>query len=170
MSRDLISLTIPDLSGFAKTLRADLIALPALPGHLTLLGLLARAAGYQNYQELKAKAAAPQPGPDLKRLTKAGRAFDATGRMQAWPAQTAVQHLCLWVFWARLPSRRNLTEAQVNRVLQDGATFGDHVLLRRSLIDARLVSRSQDGVVYRRIEQTPPPEALGLIHAIAQCP
>jgi hypothetical protein len=170
MSRDLISLTIPDLSGFAKTLRADLIALPALPGHLTLLGLLARAAGYQNYQQLKAKAAAPQPGPDLKRLTKAQRAFDAAGRMQAWPAQTAVQHLCLWVFWARLPSRRDMTEGDVNRVLQDGATFGDHVLLRRSLIDARLVSRSQDGAVYRRIEQTPPPEALGLIHAVAQLP
>ena len=170
MSRDVISLNIPDLSGFAKTLRADLLALPELPGHLTLLGLLAHAAGYQNYQMLRAKAPAALPGPDVKRLTKAKRAFDTAGRMQAWPSQTAVQHLCLWAFWTRLPSRRNLTEADVNRVLQAGSTFGDHVLLRRSLIDARLMSRAQDGSVYRRIEQTPPPEALGLIHAIVQRP
>lgn len=170
MSRVLISLNIPDLSTFAKTLRSDLSGLPGLPGHLTLLGLLARAAGYKNFQALKSVAPTPLPAPDLKRLTKAHRAFDAQRRMQAWPAQTAVQHLCLWVFWARLPSRRDLTEPQVNRVLQDGSTFGDHVLLRRSLIDAGLISRAQDGSVYRRIEKTPPPEALGLIHAMAQRP
>ena len=170
MPRDLISITIPDLSAFAKALRSDLSALAELPSHLSFLGLLARAAGYKNYQDLKSKAPAPLPGPDLKRLTKAQRAFDAMGRMQAWPAQTAVQHLCLWAFWTKLPSRRDLTEAQVNRVLQDGSTFGDHVLLRRSLIDAGLISRAQDGSVYRRIEQTPPPEALGLIHAVVQRP
>ena len=169
MSRDLISLSIPDLSGFAKILRADLAELQEIPGHLTLLGLIARAAGYRNYQELKARSA-PVPAPDLKRLQKALRCFDATGRMQQWPAQTATQGLCLWVFWANLPSRRDLTEGQVNAVLQKGSSFGDHVLLRRSLIDHGLVSRLQDGSVYRRIEQVPPPAALGLIHAIAQRP
>ena len=90
--------------------------------------------------------------------------------MQAWPAQTTVQHLPLWVFWTKLPSRRDLTEADVNRDLQLGSTFGDHVLLRRSLIDAGLISRTQDGSDYRRIGQIPPSEALGLIHAIARRP
>lgn len=170
MPRDLISLTIPDLSSFAKTLRADMAVMPAMPSHLSLLGMLAKAAGYRNFQQLKAVLPEPAALPDLKRLAKAQRAFDTLGRMQSWPAQTAVQHLCLWVFWAQLPSRRDLTEAAVNQVLQDGATFGDHVLLRRSLIDARLMTRTQDGRVYRRIEQTPPPEALGLIHAIRQRP
>ncbi len=170
MSRDLISLTIPDLSDFAKTLRADLIALPEPPGHLTLLGLLARAAGYQNYQHLKAAPPTPGTAPDLKRLHKAQRVFDAEGRMRQWPSQTAVQGLCLWVLWARLPARRDLTEAQVNAVLLDGSRFGDHVLLRRSLIDYRMVTRTQDGAIYRRIEQTPPLEALGLIHAVTQRP
>lgn len=170
MPRDLISLTIPDLSAFAKALRADLVALPELPGHLTLLGLLARAAGYKNYQQLKATPAAPAAPPDLKRLHKAQRAFDSAGRMQAWPGQTATQRLCLWVLWSRLPARRDLTEAEVNAILLDSATFGDHVLLRRSFIDHKMMTRTQDGSIYRRIEQTPPPEALGLIHAVAQRP
>lgn len=169
MSRDLISLSIPDLSDFAKSLRADLAALPALPGHLALLGLIARAAGYRNYQDLKARAT-PVAAPDVKRLQKALRCFDPAGRMQLWPAQTATQALCLWVFWAKLPSRRDMTEAQVNDVLQTGSDFGDHVLLRRSLIDHRMATRTQDGTVYRRVEQVPPPDALGLIHAIAQRP
>ena len=170
MSRDLISLTIPDLSGFAKTLRAELLSLPELPGHLTLLGLVARAAGYRNFQQLRVQTPAILPPPDTKRLAKALRAFDGQGRMQGWPAQTAVQNLCLWVFWAKIPSRCDLTEAQVNQTLQSRSTFGDHVLLRRSLINARLISRTQDGSVYRRIEQTPHPEALGLIHVMAQRP
>ena len=170
MTRNQISLTIPDLSTFAKTLRADLIALPEPPGHLTLLGLLARAAGFKNYQQLKASPAAPAAAPDLKRLQKAQRAFDTAGRMRAWPRQTATQRLCLWVLWARLPARRDLTEAEVNAVLLDGSSFGDHVLLRRSLIDHKMMTRTQDGSIYRRIEQTPPPEALGLIHAVAQRP
>ncbi len=36
-------------------------------------------------------------------------------------------------------------------------------LLRRSLIDHRLVERATDGSWYRRIEQAPPPEALAMI-------
>ena len=170
MQRDQISLTIPDLSTFAKTLRADLLALAEPPGHLTLLGLLARAAGYKNYQQLKGTPAAPATPPDLKRLQKAQRVFDTEGRMRQWPGQTATQRLCLWVLWARLPARRDLAEAQVNAVLLDGSSFGDHVLLRRSLIDHKMMTRTQDGSIYRRIEQTPPPEALGLIHAVAQRP
>jgi hypothetical protein len=170
MPRDLISLTIPDLSSFAKTLRADLQALPDLPGHLTLLGLLAQAAGYKNYQQLKAAPATPVAAPDLKRLHKAQRAFDSAGRMQAWPGQTATQRLCLWVLWSRLPARRDMSEPQVNAMLQDSATFGDHALLRRSFIDHRMMTRTQDGALYRRVEQTPPPEALALIHTVAQRP
>jgi hypothetical protein len=63
----------------------------------------------------------------------------------------------------RLPSRRDLSEAEVNDVLEAGSTFGDHVLLRRSLIDHGLASRTPDGRCYRRTEVRPPPEARALI-------
>jgi len=40
---------------------------------------------------------------------------------------------------------------------------GDHAILRRSLCDGGLVSRTRDGRVYRRVERRPPPEAAALI-------
>ena len=80
-----------------------------------------------------------------------------------WPYHTAEQGLCLWAFWARLPARTDMVEKDVNAILQAGNSFGDHALLRRSLIDHRLVTRTKDGKTYRRIEQAPPPEAAALI-------
>lgn len=74
------------------------------------------------------------------------------------------------MLWARLPSRRDLSEAEVNATLKDGSTFGDHVLLRRSLIDHGLATRSQDGSIYRRVERPPPPDARALLARVPQRP
>jgi len=161
------SLYIADLSEFARNLRRDLTEAENPPSHLALMGLIAKAAGYRNYQHLKAEA--PAPVPETSRgLERALRAFDQAGRMQHWPGATAVQGMCLWVFWDRLPPREDVSEAAVNAVLKSGSTFGDHVLLRRSLIDHRLVKREVDGSAYRRIEQAPPPEARTLIRAVRE--
>ncbi|WP_322889241.1 MULTISPECIES: DUF2087 domain-containing protein [unclassified Yoonia] len=164
MPRDIHAITIADLSAFTKTLRAELLRAEAIPGHAAMLGIVAKAAGYANFQHLKA---APKPATfkPSRQLDRALRAFDS-GIMTRWPQQTAVQGLCLWVFWARLPARQDLTEKDVNAVLKAGHSFGDHVLLRRSLIDHRLVTRTIDGKTYRRIEQAPPSEALALLSAV----
>ena len=45
MSRDLIPLTTPDVSGFARSLSRQLTGREAPPSHLELLNMLARAAG-----------------------------------------------------------------------------------------------------------------------------
>jgi hypothetical protein len=162
--REETSLYIADLSDFARNLRRDLTEAETAPGHLALMGLIARAAGYRNYQHLKAEA--PPPAPNTGRALERARVFDGAGQMQHWPAATGIQGLCLWVFWDRMPPRQALTEAAVNAILKDGHLFGDHVLLRRSLIDHRLVTREVDGSAYRRIEQAPPPEARALIRAV----
>jgi Uncharacterized protein conserved in bacteria (DUF2087) len=44
--------------------------------------------------------------------------------------------------------------------------FGDHALLRRTLFDGGLVSRSVDGREYRR-ERKPPAEAIALIQYLS---
>jgi hypothetical protein len=89
--------------------------------------------------------------------------FDDNGLMFRWPKWTKVQGLCLWPFWALLPAHQDLSEKEVNAVLKQGLSFDDHVLLRRSLIDHKLATRTIDGAVYRRIEQRPTPEALALM-------
>ena len=171
MTRDAVPLTIPDLSAFASALRSRLSDAP-LPGHQAMLTHLAAAAGYRNWQHLRAvQPPEPAAAPDasaLRRLERALHVFDSEGRMRHWPGQTALQGLCLWVLWARMPAAEPMTEPGVNAVLKAGNLFGDHVLLRRSLIDHRLMTRSVDGRVYLRLEQRPPPEALMLIRAVSR--
>lgn len=166
MPRDTISITIDDVSVFTKSLRNSLKQHEGLPGHATMLGFVAKAAGYDNFQHLKAvKPATTVYVPaEKKRMERALRVFDA-GIMTRWPKQTSVQALCMWVFWADLPARQDMTETQVNDILNTRHSFKDHALLRRSLVDHRLVTRANDGSKYRRIEQAPPEDATVLIAA-----
>ncbi len=163
MSKDVTPLYVADVSAFTKSLRKSLSEHPHLPGHAAMMTLVAKAAGFQNHQHLK--AAKPEPAQDLDELAlkRALRVFDETGRMFRWPKWTKVQGLCLWPFWVRMPANTDMTEKEVNAVLKEGLSFNDHVLLRRSLIDHKLATRTIDGRVYRRIEQRPTPEALALI-------
>ncbi len=162
MSRDVIPLTIDDLSDFAKRLRASLQESDDIPGHLAFLGHISRAAGYQNYQHLKATNAKPvplsdpaQPGqrpsdqPAPRALERALRSFDGTGVMSHWPKAYSAQALAMWAFWDALPGRVDLTESEVNDVLRARSSFGDHVLLRRSLIDHGMQSavRTEGSIV-----------------------
>ncbi|MCV6584664.1 MAG: DUF2087 domain-containing protein [Marinibacterium sp.] len=169
MPRQDVPLYIADLSGFTKSLRKSLSQTvsetDALPGHQAMMGLVARAAGHRNIQTLRAAQPAPPVKPS-RALKRARQVFDAQGRMIRWPSQTAVQGLCCWVFWARLPARQDLSEPQVNDILRDGNLFGDHVQLRRGLVEHKLVTRTVDGRIYRRLEQAPPPDARDLIRTI----
>jgi hypothetical protein len=161
MPREIRALTITDISTFTKILRKDLVERQQIPSHAAMLTLISKAAGYDNYQHLKATK--PTPNPTSKRFERAMRVFDDTGTMVRWPKKTAVQALCLWPFWATLPAKSDLSEKAVNDHLNARHSFGDHALLRRSLVDHKLVRRTPDGKVYRRIEKAPPPEALAFI-------
>lgn len=164
MTRETISLYIDDLSQFAKSLRAGL---EQPPGQQAMLGLIARAAGRGNWQALRAQAASPVPARLPPAQRRALACFDAGGVMTRWPRQTGAQALCCWVFWSRMQPRRDYTETALNDLLKAGSSFGDHVLLRRSLIDHGLASRAADGSRYCRIEQPPPEPALAVIRAVA---
>ncbi len=167
MSRSPLPLVIEDVSAFATQLRKSWPEDP--PGQSQALTLIARAAGYRNHQHVKASVSTDAP-PDkaaLKRIQDALRVFDDQGIMTRWPKKTSVQRLCLLWFWSRLPAKRDLSEAEVNDVLQAGEAFGDHVLLRRSLIDGRLVQRTADGRTYRRLEAEPTPEERQVIRALS---
>lgn len=172
MPRDPVALTIPDLSSFAKRLRAELIGAAAFPGLLSLLNMLARAGGFGKFQHLKAASVGAPPAvagapSDPRRNERALRLFDDRGRMKRWPSKTSLQGLCLWVLWSTLPARVGLSEKDLNARIVAWHLFGDRALLRRSLIDHRLFERTQDGREYRRIEREPPEAARAVIRALA---
>lgn len=164
MPREALPLFISDLSDFTKKLRHGLAAEPETPSHLALMGLIARSAGHANFQELKAST--PPPAKPDPSSAKALRIFDAEGRMTRWPTGQKVQWLCLWPFWTMIPPRQQMSEKEINAILKAGNLFGDHVVLRRYLVDYGLVRRARDCSVYERIEQSPPPEALAFLAAL----
>lgn len=177
MSREHLSFEAPDISALAKSLKRELDGRNERPGHVELLNILSRAAGFRNFQHLKASRAAesrmsapaePAAAVDHARVEVALRCFEADGVLARWPARTGLQQLCLWVLWAAFPAETDMSEKDVNMLLKTRHRFGDHALLRREMVNRKLLFRTPDCRLYRRIEQRPPPEALALFAALAR--
>lgn len=185
-SRDLVPFSSADISTFCKTLRAQLLANGAeqAPSHLALLNMIAKSAGHKNYQALRAAAAAPrtvalQPAaaepapiplptdPNLSATVKrAITHFDTAGRLIRFPTQLGVRLVALWGLWVRLPVKRDMTEAEVNGYIAKFHTFADNATLRRELVNARLLWRTKDGSVYRRMAVQPEGDAAALLKVV----
>ena len=69
MPRQSIPLAIADLSQFSRALGAQLAARPdKVPSHLSLMNMLARAAGFRNFQHLRAGAEPEAQVPALRHV------------------------------------------------------------------------------------------------------
>lgn len=178
MPRFHLAYEAPDISALARTLHQGLAALDRPPGHVELLNLLARGAGYRNFQHLRAdaqargrlSAAPPEPPPvaDHTRCEKALRLFDPQGRLVRWPKKRNQQILCLWLLWSRMPSGETFPERRMNELLNAEHLFGDYALLRREMVEFGLFRRTPDGREYARIEREPPPEMAKLAALLRQ--
>lgn len=172
MSKTAIPLQVDDISALARSLNHQISGSDHSPSHLELLNMLARSAGFRNFQHFRAQAAAhaalttpgaPSVEVDYVEVKRLARFFDAQGRLIQWPGKQSQRIPCLWVLWSRLPARQPLSEHQLNLLLKADHLFADPALLRRELYDNHLVSRTPDCREYRRIEKRPPDEALALI-------
>lgn len=170
MARQATPLVVTDLSSFARTLGRAIKTQQARVGeplgHLHLQNLIARAAGYRNLQALKANA--PEtPKALLENLSDNARRalaqFDREGRLVRWPTKYSTQRLALWLLWTRFEGRRIYTEREVNDILRAANAFGDHVTLRRELVNHRLLARKSDCSEYRKIGARPDEEAKALL-------
>ena len=164
MTRDVIHLTIADLSDFTKSLRRDL---QAPPSHVEMLNIVSRAAGYSNFQQLRAKNT-PTAEVDQRKVDRALRNFDAKGRFANWPGKTSVQHLCLWAIWALIPARTNMNEREISDFINQKTATSDAAQIRRSLVEMRLLTRTKDGSRYVRVEQPVPSDARALIRYLTE--
>ena len=174
MTRKNLPFSTPDLFALARPLSRELTETPEKPGHLSLMNMVARGAGFRNFQHFRASATAadkldtPAAAADMAKIAQARRYFDAAGNKTSWPAKTHLQHLCLWVLWSRLPRGQSLTQREISHLLDAQHAFGDAAILRRTLWEQKLVSRTPDCRDDQRVEQPPPPEArepIRLLHA-----
>lgn len=177
MPREPIPFATADLSAFARALARALAARPpdAPPTHVEMLNLIARAGGHRNLQALRASLRAPAaplaaedrtpPAPLSEPARKALRLFDSRGRLVQWPGRYGVQRLAMWILWTRFEPKRVYTEKEVNAVLRAAHTFGDHVTLRRELVNHRLLARTSDCAEYRKLAARPDPDARATLAA-----
>ena len=183
--RERTPLVAADVSAFAKVLRTQLAERidsgAGLPGHVEMLNLLARAAGHRNVQAMKAAAARAAPnagatpvhrwhGPKDPALTASAdrtlRSFDTQGRLLRWPNKRAEQVLALWCLWMAFDGKRRYSEREINGVLNAHHAFGDHCLLRRELVEMKLLARTAGGEQYRKLAARPGEETAALLRAV----
>ncbi len=173
MAREATPLVVSDLSTFARSLGRALKTQQGRSneplGHLHLQNLIARAAGYRNLQALKANAPRlPAASVSARLSDNARRAllqFDREGRLLRWPTKFSVQRLAMWLLWTRFEGRRVYSEREVNEVLKAANAFGDHVTLRRELVNHRLLTRKSDCSEYRKLSARPDDEVKALLAA-----
>lgn len=173
MTRTPLSLHVDDVTVFARGLSKQLG--DNGPPHLALMNMVARAAGFQNLQHMRAAAAARNrmdtreapPIADARSVERTLNLFDAVGRLRQWPARRAVQTLALWALWATFPAEKALSEKAVNAHMASEHTFGDAATLRRTMISCGLMTRNRDCTDYRRVEQKPPVEAQAVIRHLS---
>jgi hypothetical protein len=187
-ARESISLFVADVSSLAKSLRAAIAAQADAPSQAQMLNWLAKGAGFQNYQSLRAassigaaravKALVASPTVSARSVAstapaalsphaeKALTQFDADGRLHKWPYKFAVQRIAMWGLWMRFDATKRYTEKDVNSVLNAWHTYGDHATLRRELVNMNLLARKSDCSKYWKVPQQPSDEIKAFLRAL----
>lgn len=76
------------------------------------------------------------------------RFLDEEERLKQLPARYAVRELAYAYLSEKFAFGRDYTEREVNAILLEWHTFGDHATLRRGLIDGGWLCRTRDGGRY----------------------
>lgn len=163
MTKSSLSFQVEDISQLAKSLKKSAGQGDMSPSHVEWLNILARAAGFRNYQHFKAnhdaekRLAATQTIEPIDHvlIEHTLRHIDEEARLVRWPSRPTQRNLCLWWLWSLFPANAALTEKEVNALLKARNSFEDHALLRRALVDGGFVARTPDGTAYRRKEMPP---------------
>src|SRR5215472_6340898 len=96
MSRTVLPLHVDDISALARSLNHQISGNDHAPTHVEMLNMLARSAGFRNFQHFRAQAAAqaaltapetPSAQVDYVEVKRLARYFDGKGRMIQWPGK-----------------------------------------------------------------------------------
>jgi hypothetical protein len=177
-SRDRVPFSTTDLSQFARGLATELAKTAAPPSHLSLLNMIARAAGHANYQTLRARsttqalkavestASTVAASALSDHARKALGHFDTQGRLLRWPTKFAVQRVTLWGLWMQITAKRTYTEREITDLLSQLNGFNDPVTLRRELINMKMMSRKADCSAYWKEPVRAPEDAIAFMQAL----
>ena len=79
--------------------------------------------------------------------------LDGEGRIKVWPSKHARKDAAVRYLATKFEPGRIYTEKEVNEIIDRWHTFGDYFLLRRALIEMRLMVRDRRGSQYTLVKQ-----------------
>jgi hypothetical protein len=77
--------------------------------------------------------------------------LDETGKIKAWPSKSIKKMEVLKYLATKFEIDKMYTEKEVNEIITNNHTFNDYFLLRRELIDHKLLNRTPNGAQYWKI-------------------
>lgn len=77
--------------------------------------------------------------------------LDGQGHLQRWPTKRKLQRAAVAYLVAKFERDRAYSEQDVNALLDTWAPFKDAALLRRTMVEERLLERTPDGREYRAV-------------------
>lgn len=80
------------------------------------------------------------------------RFMDSEGKIKSFPAKREPRQAVLEYLATKFTLDRDYTEKEVNEIISSWHTFGDYFILRRELIEHKLLGRTSNGAHYWRIE------------------
>jgi len=81
-------------------------------------------------------------------MTSLKNFLDGDGKLKSFPAKQKMKMEALFYLAEKFEPGKQYTEKEVNEILKEWNTFGDHVTLRRELYNNRFLGRSADGRQY----------------------
>ena len=81
-------------------------------------------------------------------MLKIERFLDERQRIVHLPMKKEARYAVLGYLAEKFECGRDYTEKEVNRIIDEWHTFGDYFLLRRELVDAKLLCRELNGSRY----------------------
>lgn len=76
--------------------------------------------------------------------------IDDTGKIKIWPSKHDLKFQVLIYLSNKFEYNQFYSEKEVNNIIESYHTFNDYFLLRRGLIESKLLSRTRDGAKYWR--------------------
>lgn len=74
--------------------------------------------------------------------------LEENGKIKIWPSKRDKKYAVLAYLSTKFEAEVFYTEKQVNEIIKQWHTFGDFFLLRRELVDKKLIYRTDDGSKY----------------------
>lgn len=76
--------------------------------------------------------------------------IDSTGKVKIWPAKKDSKLEVLKYLADKFEYNHFYSEKEVNNIIESYHTFRDYFLLRRGLVESKLLSRTRNGAKYWR--------------------